>query len=46
LIAAKNDAGFQLLIGFCVIMAALALWRHRSNIVRLLNGTEHRFGKK
>jgi len=46
LIAAKNEAGFQLLIGFCVIMAALALWRHRSNIVRLLNGTENRFGKK
>ena len=46
LIVAKNEAGFQLLIGFCVIMAALALWRHRSNIVRLLNGTENRFGKK
>jgi acyl phosphate:glycerol-3-phosphate acyltransferase len=46
LIAAKNEADFQLLIGFCVIMAALALWRHRSNIVRLLNGTENRFGKK
>ena len=45
-IAAKNEAGFQLLVGFCVVMAALALWRHRSNIVRLLNGTENRFGKK
>jgi len=27
-------------------MAALALWKHRGNIVRLLNGTENRFGKK
>ena len=45
-IAVKNEAGFQLLVGFCVFMAALALWRHRNNIVRLLNGTENRFGKK
>jgi glycerol-3-phosphate acyltransferase PlsY len=46
LMVAKNEAGFQFLIGFCVFMAALALWKHRSNIVRLLNGTENRFGKK
>ena len=35
-----------LLVGFSVLMGALAVWRHRSNIVRLLNGTENRFGKK
>ena len=29
-----------------VVFAALAFWRHRSNIVRLLNGTENRFEKK
>ena len=29
-----------------VIFAVLAFWRHRSNIVRLLNGTENRFEKK
>lgn len=46
LIVAKNEAGFPLLVGFCVFMAALAIWKHRSNIVRLLNGTENRFGKK
>jgi glycerol-3-phosphate acyltransferase PlsY len=46
LIVAKNEAGFPLLVGFCIFMAVLALWRHRSNIVRLLNGTENRFGKK
>jgi glycerol-3-phosphate acyltransferase PlsY len=28
------------------IMAGLIIWRHRSNIKRLLNGTESRFGKK
>jgi acyl phosphate:glycerol-3-phosphate acyltransferase len=46
LIVAKSQAGFQLGIGFCVFMAILALWKHRANIVRLLNGTENRFGKK
>lgn len=42
----KSDPDFPFLIGFCILMAALALWRHRSNIVRLLNRTENRFGKK
>ena len=28
------------------IIAALAIFRHRSNIQRLLDGTENRFGKK
>jgi glycerol-3-phosphate acyltransferase PlsY len=42
----KREPDFPFLIGFCILMAALALWRHRSNIVRLLNRTENRFGKK
>ena len=46
LIVAKTEPDFPLLIGFCILMGALAIWRHRSNIVRLLNGTENRFGKK
>jgi acyl phosphate:glycerol-3-phosphate acyltransferase len=46
LIVSKSDPDFPFLIGLCVLMAALALWRHRSNIVRLLNGTENRFRKK
>ena len=29
-----------------VIMCALAVWRHRTNIVRLANGTESKLGKK
>jgi glycerol-3-phosphate acyltransferase PlsY len=29
-----------------VVMAFLAIWRHRSNIVRLRNGTEPRFERK
>ena len=34
------------LVGFGLLLGMLAVWRHRSNIRRLLNGTEHRFQKK
>jgi acyl phosphate:glycerol-3-phosphate acyltransferase len=44
LIVAKAER--PLLVGFSVLMAALAIWLHRTNIARLLNGTENRFGKK
>ena len=37
--------GFVLL-SFSIAMAALVVWRHRSNITRLLNGTEPRFTRK
>ena len=33
-------------IGFFLLISLLAIYRHRSNIVRLLNGTESRFEKK
>jgi glycerol-3-phosphate acyltransferase PlsY len=46
LIVAKTGAEFWTLFGFSVLMSALAVWRHQSNIVRLMNGTESRFGKK
>lgn len=36
----------QLTLGFATAMAALIVWRHRSNISRLLHGTEHSFGQK
>lgn len=42
----KRGTDFWLLLAFSVLIAALAIWRHRSNINRLLNGTENRFGKK
>jgi glycerol-3-phosphate acyltransferase PlsY len=45
LIIAKTEADFPLLVAFSVLMAALAIWLHRANIVRLLNGTENRFEK-
>lgn len=44
MIDAETDR--PLLVGFSVFMGALAIWRHRSNIVRLLNGTENRFRRK
>lgn len=34
------------LVYFALILAALIVWRHRSNISRLLNGTEPRFVQK
>ncbi len=37
---------FTLFVGFSFLIAALAIWRHRSNIRRLLDGTENRFKRK
>lgn len=34
------------LVGFGLLLGILAIWRHRSNIRRLINGTEHRFVRK
>lgn len=34
------------LLGFSIVIATLAVWRHRTNIQRLLNGTEHRMTSK
>ena len=35
-----------LVLGFLTLISLLAIVRHRSNIQRLLDGTENRFGKK
>jgi glycerol-3-phosphate acyltransferase PlsY len=34
------------LLGFALLISLLAIWRHRSNIQRLMNGTESRFHRK
>jgi len=34
------------LFAFSILIALLATWRHRSNITKLRQGTEHKFGKK
>lgn len=39
----KKDISF---IVFSTLLAALAVYRHRENIKRLINGTESKFGKK
>jgi glycerol-3-phosphate acyltransferase PlsY len=46
LIVVRTEPEFLLLVGFSGLMAILSIWRHRGNIVRLLNGTENRFGRK
>ncbi len=46
LTVAKTGAEFWTLFLFSVLIAALAVWRHQANIIRLMNGTESRFGKK
>lgn len=35
-----------LMLGLSLIIAGFVIVRHRTNIVRLLQGTEHRFGRK
>ena len=34
------------LAGILTALGLIAVWRHRSNIQRLLKGEEHRFSKK
>jgi glycerol-3-phosphate acyltransferase PlsY len=34
------------LLGFSLVISALAIWRHRTNIQRLRSGTESRFERK
>ncbi len=38
--------GFNLVTGTVLLLAVLLVWRHRSNIRKLLDGTEAGFGKK
>ena len=37
---------YWVVVIFSIIVATLAVWRHRSNIDRLLQGKENRFGSK
>jgi glycerol-3-phosphate acyltransferase PlsY len=41
-----GGSNFWVLILFSVLAAGLAVSRHRTNITRLLNGTESRLRKK
>jgi glycerol-3-phosphate acyltransferase PlsY len=42
----QNGTWNKPLFAFTVIIAVLVIWKHRSNIVRLRNGTENRFTRK
>jgi glycerol-3-phosphate acyltransferase PlsY len=42
-LSAPGQAPALPLLGFATIIGGLATWRHRSNIRRLRDGTEHRF---
>lgn len=38
--------GEEALVGAMIIITVITYWRHRSNIVKILNGTESRIGQK
>lgn len=40
------SGGDPIIIIWAIVMAALCIFRHRTNIVRLLNGTESKIGQK
>lgn len=42
----QNGTWNKPLFIFTLVIAVLAVWKHRSNIERLRNGTEHRFTRK
>ncbi len=42
----QNGTWNKALFTFTLIIAILAIWKHRSNITRLRQGTEHRFSRK
>lgn len=46
LVAVFFSGGDLLVIGWAILMAALCIIRHRTNIVRLINGTESKIGQK
>jgi acyl phosphate:glycerol-3-phosphate acyltransferase len=43
---AAPDGSRWVILSLAVALCMLALWRHRSNIHRLITGTEHRFTRK
>lgn len=46
LIAVTPHQGGLELVGFATALAVFVIWKHRSNIGRLMRGEENRFGKK
>jgi len=46
LVGSHHDNSRKLLTYSCVFVAALVIWRHRSNLSRLMRGSEPRFTRK
>ena len=46
LLVTRSGSVFWLLFWFSMAIAALVVWRHRSNLARLAKGTESRFTRK
>lgn len=46
LLVTRSGTDFWLRFWFSVVISALAVWRHRSNLARLAKGTESRFTRK
>jgi len=46
MIRSPEEKSGKLLVYSSVCVAALVIWRHRSNLSRLLSGTEPRFTRK
>ncbi|PYI83747.1 MAG: acyl-phosphate glycerol 3-phosphate acyltransferase, partial [Verrucomicrobia bacterium] len=42
----RGEAHLEVLFYFSICLAALVVLRHRSNLVRLVHGTEPRFQKR
>ena len=42
----RDDENARLIVYFSVCVAAIVIWRHRSNLSRLMRGTEPRFTRK
>ena len=45
-IACKGSSDYIHIIIVCSIFTVLAFYKHRANIVRLLNGTENKLGQR
>lgn len=43
LVAVTPHTGGTILVGFAAVLAAFVIWKHRSNIGRLVRGEENRF---
>jgi glycerol-3-phosphate acyltransferase PlsY len=46
LVMGRGDQSTKAIFYFSVCAAALVIWRHRSNLSRLMHGTEPRFTRK